>query len=78
MIRECQPYFFFNLKENRCLEGSILIMDFIYFASVTHSIICPNFSWGGLYSYPFDTRAGNSDTLETIQNPLLLPKANAL
>lgn len=52
-------------------------MDFIDFASVTHSIVCPYFNWGVKYSYPFATGAGNFDTLETIQNPLLLPKANA-
>lgn len=51
-------------------------MDFVDALSVTHNIVCPNFNWPGLYSYPFDSSAGNFGTLEIIQNPLLLPKAN--
>lgn len=52
-------------------------MDFVDAVSVTHSIVCPYIVWLAKYLYPVDFMAGNFGTLEIIQNPLLLPKANA-
>lgn len=52
-------------------------MDFSEALSVTHSIVCPYTVWESKYAYLVDAMAGNFGTLEIIQNPLLLPKANA-
>lgn len=45
------------------------------FATVTQSILCPNFVCESENMKPFATGDGNLGTLETIQNPLVLSNA---
>ena len=45
------------------------------FATVTQSILCPNFVCESENMKPFAKGDGNFGTLETIQNPLVLSNA---
>lgn len=45
------------------------------FATVTQSMVCPNFVCESERLKPFWTGDGNFGTLETIQNPVLLSNA---